>query len=59
MPDNYYPLKQAQGVAQFMSCSVQEAIKLAKDDGALFNEVVMMVRAENIAREWRERTQRH
>jgi hypothetical protein len=41
-------LKQAQGVAQFMNCALQDAIKLAKEDGDRFNEVVMIVRAENL-----------
>ena len=35
-----------------MNCTVQDAIKLSQEDGALFNEVVMMVRSENIAQEW-------
>lgn len=47
-------MKQAQGVAQFMNCSVQDAIKLSHEDGTTFNNVVMMVRAENIAREWEQ-----
>lgn len=43
------PMKQAQGVAQFMNCSVMEALKLATDNGALYDEVAIYVRAESLA----------
>jgi len=58
LPDFYYPLKQAQGVAQFMNCSVQDAIKLAQADGETFNNVILTVRAEKLVNTQREKDRR-
>lgn len=54
-PDFYYPLKQAQGVAEFMRCTVAEALKLAETDGELFNNVLIAIRAEKLVTQQRER----
>lgn len=49
MPDDYFPMKQAQSVAEFMKCTVQEAMKLAKENGALYDTVWVFARAEAMA----------
>ncbi len=41
-----------------MNCTVQEAEKLAKEDGGRFNEIVMIVRAENIVNRQIEKERR-